>query len=69
MIYGGVKRQYYLLRAVTIFVRSDIVILKNLSALACITVIGMGTAQATNVVVDISQVVDYTVYQTDLQQR
>lgn len=44
-------------------------ILKNLSALACITVIGMGTAQANNVVVDISQVVDYTVYQTDLQQR
>ena len=43
-------------------------ILKNLSALACITVIGIGAAQATNVVVDMSQVVDYTVYQTDLQQ-
>ena len=43
-------------------------ILKNLSLLACITVIGMGAAQATNVVVDMSQVVDYTVYQTDLQQ-
>ena len=43
-------------------------ILKKLSALACITVIGMGAAQATNVVVDMSQVVDYTVYQTDLQQ-
>ena len=28
----------------------------------------MGAAQATNVVVDMSQVVDYTVYQTDLQQ-
>ena len=43
-------------------------ILKNLSLLACITVIGIGAAQATNVVVDMSQVVDYTVYQTDLQQ-
>ena len=43
-------------------------ILKNLSLLACITVIGTGAANATNVVVDMSQVVDYTVYQTDLQQ-
>ncbi|MDA9989145.1 hypothetical protein N9E47_09130 [Luminiphilus sp.] len=41
---------------------------KTLSLLACITIIGMGAAQATNVVVDMSQVLDYTVYQADLQQ-
>ena len=43
-------------------------ILQNVSLLACLTAIGMGAAHATNVVVDMSQVVDYTVYQTDLQQ-
>ena len=42
--------------------------MKTLLSMASVMVIGIQTAHANNVVVDMSQVQDYTQYQTDLQQ-
>ena len=42
--------------------------MKRMLLIACVMVIGVQTAHANNVVVDMSQVQDYTQYQTDLQQ-
>ena len=41
---------------------------KNVSLLAFITLLGANTALASNVVIDMSQIQDYTQYQMDLQQ-
>ena len=43
-------------------------ILKNMSLLVVATVISAQAVKAGNVVVDMSQVLDYNQYQTDLQQ-
>ena len=45
-----------------------IVTTRNVSLLAFITLLGTHTALASNVVIDMSQVEDYTQYQMDLQQ-
>ena len=42
--------------------------MKTMLSIASVIVIGIQTAHANNVVVDMSQVQDYTQYQTDLQQ-
>ena len=42
--------------------------MKTMLSIASVMVIGIQTAHANNVVVDMSQVQDYTQYQTDLQQ-
>ena len=42
--------------------------MKTMLSIASVVVIGVQTAHANNVVVDMSQVQDYTQYQTDLQQ-
>ena len=42
--------------------------MKTVLSMASVMVIGIQTAHANNVVVDMSQVQDYTQYQTDLQQ-
>ena len=43
-------------------------IMKTVLSIASVMVIGIQTAHATSVVVVMSQVQDYTQYQTDLQQ-
>ena len=42
--------------------------MKIMLSIASVMAIGIQTAHANNVVVDMSQVQDYTQYQTDLQQ-